>query len=275
DRERTAAEDTFQAEKGRLIWAETARRLADLDKQAAALRTRRDALAAEWDAACATLERASVRPASLSAEAITAAAPAWAASRQEDEDRCAFARQWSAYLEQCDSEPFATRLPAYANLVAATTAALATDEHFGDAAASGRSFDLLVLEEADQATDAELLKVARRARRWVFVGEAPPPESVTSTARPRGHYRGPAQPAGPARAQAFHRLWQTLHCDPTRLPYAWVREGERLCCRLRQLPPEQRQWLESERVADCLDIELRILASPGVRPLLTEVIFPG
>src|SRR5262249_55217934 len=63
DRERTAAEDTFQAEKGRLIWAETARRLADLDKQAAALRTRRDALAAEWDAACATLERASVRPA--------------------------------------------------------------------------------------------------------------------------------------------------------------------------------------------------------------------
>jgi hypothetical protein len=275
DRQRTAAEETFQAEKGRLIEAETARRLADLDQQTAALRARRDALTAEWDAACVTLEHASLRPAQLSAEAIAAAQARWQTRWQEDEAHCAFARQWSAYLEQCGSEPFATRLPGYANLVAATTAALATDEHFGDAAAAGGSFDLLVLEEADLATDSELLKLARRARRWVLVGEAPPPESVAATPRHRGHYRGPALPAGPARAQAFHRLWQTLHCDPARLPYAWAREGERLCCRLRQLPPEQRQWLESERVADCLDIELRILASPRVRPLLTEVIFPG
>jgi hypothetical protein len=58
------------------------------------------------------------------------------------------------------------------------------------------------------------------------------------------------------------------------LPYTWVQEQGRLCCRLRQLAPEQRQWLESEHVADFPEVELRILALPRVRPLLAEVIFP-
>jgi hypothetical protein len=48
-----------------------------------------------------------------------------------------------------------------------------------------------------------------------------------------------------------------------------------LICRLRPLAPEQRQWLESERVADWPDVELRILALPRVRPLLAEVVFPA
>ena len=59
----------------------------------------------------------------------------------------------------------AARLPGYTNVVAATTTALPADPHFGDAAAASQAFDRLVVEEADQVTESEFLKVARRARR--------------------------------------------------------------------------------------------------------------
>src|SRR5207249_4248661 len=61
---------------------------------------------------------------------------------------------------------------------------------------------------------------------------------------------------------------------PSRSPAAWVQEGDRICCRLRPVAAEQRRWLESERVADSPEIELRILAMPRVRPVLAEVMFP-
>ena len=58
------------------------------------------------------------------------------------------------------------------------------------------------------------------------------------------------------------------------MPYAWTAEGDRLCCRLKTVPPEHRQWLESERVADSPEIELRIVSMPGSAPVLAEVVFP-
>src|SRR5438270_5422696 len=57
-----------------------------------------------------------------------------------------------------------------------------------------------------------------------------------------------------------------LHWDPRALPFAWRQEGGRLCCDLRRITPDQRRWLESERVADSPDIELRILALPRLAP---------
>jgi hypothetical protein len=78
----------------------------------------------------------------------------------------------------------------------------------------------------------------------------------------------------PLRPGFFQRLWEHLHCDPHKLPYAWVQENGRLCCRLRPVSPEQRSWLETEHVADFPEIELRILVLPRLQPLLAEVIFP-
>src|SRR5262249_15110625 len=72
----------------------------------------------------------------------------------------------------------------------------------------------------------------------------------------------------------FHRLWSQLHSDARRLPYGWFMEGNRLCCRLRSVPPEQRHWLECERVADHPEIELRILSLPRRPSVLAEVVFP-
>ncbi len=271
DAERAAAEEAFQTEKRKWIDRETASRQAELDKELAALRGRREELEAEWAQICAAFADTAQRPDDRTGEAVHAARQRWQARREQDEQHCAFAREWAAYLEQ-SADGLAARLPGYANLVAATTTGLASDEHFGDAASCGGQFDLLVLDEAEQITEADLLRLSRRARRWVLVGECPP---APEWAPARGRAAGRGAPAPPARAQVFQRLWQTLHCDPARLPYAWTREGERLCCRLRPLAPEQRQWLESERLEDWPEVELRILASPRARPQLAEVLFPA
>src|SRR5205807_9543078 len=68
--------------------------------------------------------------------------------------------------------------------------------------------------------------------------------------------------------------WHQLHCDPRQLPYAWIQEEDRLCCRLRILAPDQRQWITTEHVADFPDIELRILTMPRCQPVLAEIVFP-
>src|SRR5262249_44783287 len=84
----------------------------------------------------------------------------------------------------------------------------------------------------------------------------------------------------PAGASFFQQLWTCLDCTPCRLPYVWVREADaRLCCRLRPVSAEQRRWIETERVADFPDIELRIVAPPrgqagSADSFLAEVVFP-
>jgi hypothetical protein len=75
--------------------------------------------------------------------------------------------------------------------------------------------------------------------------------------------------------RVFQRLWQQLHCDPSRLPAAWIQEKDHLVCRLRPLLPDHAQWLERESLADFPDIELCILAAPRTPPQLVEVVFPA
>jgi hypothetical protein len=60
-----------------------------------------------------------------------------------------------------------------------------------------------------------------------------------------------------------------LHCDP------WGREGERVVCRLRPVPPDGRGRLQREPVADRPDIELRIHTPLGGTPELAEMAFPA
>jgi hypothetical protein len=102
-------------------------------------------------------------------------------------------------------------------------------------------------------------------------GEEPPRAQEPEPAgRPngRGPRHGPARSRGPAQSDFFARLWQHLHAD------VWVREGERLCCRLRVVPADQRGRLECEPLADAPDVELRILTPESGPPALAEIAFP-
>src|SRR5262249_47431651 len=173
----------------------------------------------------------------LRPDVLAAARALYRARKEEEAQRLSLAREWAAGLEQ-QRATLPARVIGHANLVAATAQAIATDEHFGPSTAAGRGFDLLVLEEAERVSEPDFAPLARRAERWLLVGDpclapaAPPPEKMQ---RKRDHPvpRVAALPLLP-------RLWERLHCDPRRLPYAWFMDKGRWCCRLRALTAEQR-----------------------------------
>lgn len=283
-REQAAALAAVQAERAELLAAEAARRQAEQDDQEAVLQRERQLLQNKWQVALGELAPDSPRPAALTFAAFQEARDDWRRRREQEERQRAFGRQWAAFLNGA-ADTLAGRLAGYVNLVAATTTAIAGDEHFGDASPHGLNFDLLILEEAHLATESEFLNAARRARRWVLVGEpdtepatrrSAEPVAPLAPSRPRTlpSVRAPVVRSATLRPGFLQPLWQHLHCDPRHWPYAWVQENERLCCRLRPLSLEQRQWLECERVADFPDIELRILTLPRTEPALAEVVFP-
>lgn len=248
--------------------AEMSRRQAEIDHQTAGLDQEAALLREKWQTACRALDPAGAPPAAPAPQAVREGRAAWRQELQRTEQERDFARRWIACLEE--SPPWPELLPGSANLVAATPAALAADPHFGGTAPAGRGFDLLVLQEAEAVTESEFRQLAGRARRWVLVGE---PAFEAAGAQRTYALRKP-RPAT-LRAGFFDKLWQQLHWEPRGLPYAWVREGDRLCCRLRPVPAEQRQWLETESLADSPDIELRIVAPPRSQPVLAEVVFPA
>ncbi len=261
-----------QEGRQRLIEAEAARRLAETDEQEAALRQERRMVQEKWQALCQELASESDRPTAAERGTVAAAREAWQGNLRSEEERLAFACQWSdCLLQAADTLP--SRLLGYVNLVAATTTGLPVDEHFGDATARTLHFDLLILDRAHEVTESEFLTAARRARRWVLVGE-PSAEPATTERSTQGAKR-PSAPRSALRAPPFfERLWRNLHCDPRQLPYRWPREDGRLICRLRPLTEGQRLFLSTERVADRPEIELRIATPPGREPFLAEVLFP-
>ncbi len=264
----------LQANLERVQAAEVQRRLEEIQAQENPLQLALDQLDQQWAEAGRGLE-SELPPAARTEEALDAARLAWQDQFHHDEETCQFARQWLAFLQQ-PGDHLEERFHSWINVVAGTIAAFTQDQHFGNSSRE-EIFDLLVLEEADQITEAEFLKLARRARRWVLIGEPGHPfgcvgqgaglQDLTAAQRPASRDLGPAT--------FLQKLWHQLHWDPRRLPFAWGRDGDRLCCRLRLVPAEQRRWLETERVADSPDIELRILSLPRLAPTLAEVVFPA
>jgi hypothetical protein len=258
--EQAEADRVYTVERGRLCQEETARRHEESLGPAANVQRQRAALEEKATSLLHELDSATAPPAGCAPALIQAALADLRQQLAHEEQHAAAAREAAAVLTKHIAH-LPVWLAAHANLVAAPLAALATDRHFGDAA--NVTFDLLVLEEAHLTAEPELLRVLPRAHRWVLIGqpEAKLPFSKGGTA---ATVRAP-----------FQRLWERLHCDPRRLPYAWLQEKGQWCCRLRSLSAEQRRQLECERVADCPDIELRILAQPRTEPVLAEVAFPA
>jgi hypothetical protein len=203
-------------------------------------------------------------PEDLSAVAVRERRAAWSSRREQDEREAARTAHWVTALEKTLAA-LPERLARCVNVVGAVTSALAADPHFGDNASPRATFDLLVLEESHFVTESEFLAVARRARRWVLIGE--PADDAP-------HVQGLMRP-NTLRPGFFQRLWRLLHSDPSRLPYAWFHRDDRLVCRLRQASADDDKWIASEYLADRPEIELRIASPPRTAPRLVEVAFPG
>lgn len=263
ERDRANAQQAYQTLRDQVVSEELVRRRSGLAGEEAVLRHEHDTWNERWQATCDELGDAC--PSDRGAAALAHAAEMCRGRRAESERRLQTARDWLAYLER-EADPLGARLVQYANLVVATTGGLAADEHFGSRSAA--HFDCLIVQDAERVTRSELLALAPRAARCVLVGE--PEFDVVSSMATAATLRSPAalQPS------LFASLWQTLAPDGRRFPCTWIAEKDRLCCRLRPVTAEQRSHLETERLADRPDIELRILTSAQARPAVAEIVFP-
>ena len=97
----------------------------------------------------------------ISSEAVRQAWSVWQRQLREADERLAFARDWATYVED-HIAALSGKFADFVNLVAATRKGLASDDHFGDDVDASVHFDLLILEEAHEMTEAEFLKLARR-----------------------------------------------------------------------------------------------------------------
>ncbi|HKB01941.1 MAG TPA: AAA domain-containing protein [Gemmataceae bacterium] len=238
--DRRMADDEQAALTARILEGETARRLAEMDACAVEL-----AKAAAADSGQEAELAARVREAGVDRPDRAAGAEALAAARRELD----FARGWVAQVEG-GADDIVREACARVSVAAGPVGCVTTDPWF----ASAERFDLLVIDDAHQVSEADFLPAARLARRWVLIGEG--------AAAPA--HRG-SKKAGP---DLLARLAGALRHD------VWDFEGRRPVCRLHPVRGGERRRLECEPVADAPDIELRLFAPPAGDPVLAEVAFP-
>ncbi|MBI3407553.1 MAG: hypothetical protein HY040_04260 [Planctomycetes bacterium] len=268
-----AAVEQQQGARERLVQEEIDRRRAGLAQRRDAWQRDWDHWAKRWRHACDSLEQTLHRPPVATVAAVEEAQNRWREALRNDEEACQFAERWAASGPEVVQE-LASRLLGVANVLAGTTAALAHDRRFVEAAKS--RFDLLILEDADRLTEADLIRLAHYAPRCVLVASCyGEPEDANGTTEPKNA----AAPKNSAathslRQGAFAKLWRLLHSGIASLPYSWFREGARLGCQLASLANRGSGQLEIEHVADYPEIELRIWSPAKSRPVLAQVIFP-
>ncbi len=232
---------------------EIAKRLTELEDHERKLLRHEEELLDGWRRQCSALPPTAGLADHPGLADLTAAARNLEVERARLTARLAAAESWIAVLESTGLD-LPARLFELANVIAVPMAGLA-DLHTG---AHCEDFDRVVVDHAHAVRESDLVAAAGRGKRLLLIGQ--PPLAAAE----------PGLPSAP-----FHRLWHKLHCDPRRLPYDWVQEGRTLACRLRPVPEAQQSWVESERLSDQPDVELRILVEPGAAPVLAEVVFPS
>ena len=263
DERRRQMEEQQRAELADLIGGETERRQHELSVELAGLKREVAELNRAWEPLCQAIAPVELQPERAEPAYVATARERWEAQCRRDEEGCRFARQWADYLDEA-SEQLASRVPALANLLAGPMAAMTRGREGNERTAA--PFDLLIIEEADTLTEADLKKLAGHAPRLLLVGEA------LGDSTPSGN---PSRSTTTALTGCWPRLWDAVADDLGQLPYTWQREGGRLFCNLATVRLEDARYLERENLADAPEIELSILSLPRCRPLLARVSFPG
>lgn len=272
DRDQSEAE--HQALCQELIAAEVARRLLELGRKDAALEGELTQLETKWRQGIDHISDVELRPEAMAAPAIESARHRLEESRTSAEQQIHLLREWLSVLEQ-SPDALGSMVLKNANVLGAVAAAIANDPLARDLTLAA-PFDLMLVLDAQHISPTEFVALGQLARRWVLVGDLGPEQT-------RQHFLEQARQrllppmAGPAHltanpASVFHHLWHPLHGSVQTVPYEWCEENDRLQCRLRSVSAEERSRLESERLADRPDIEIKIQARPD--PTLIEISFP-
>lgn len=188
------------------------------------------------------------------------------ASRAAPEQELAAAR---ARQTELTAPGLAHHLLARVGVVVGTPGSLQADPVFEALAANGSSFALLILDRCEELTEPDFTRLATLAPRWVLVGEA---LARPDTHAPRPHGSGNGKPGRNGRAidAAF-----TTRLAPLLDRETWVREADRLVCRLMHpSTTAARQSLAREPLLDRPEIELRFAIDASGEPIVAEVAFP-
>lgn len=256
--ELAAAAATATAEREQLIAAEVATRRTQVEVSLDQLTAERERLRAEFADVLPLLE--------------TTPATELEANRTTLVGEIAKLRGRAAELDACASD-LVRQFLTEPRVLVGTPGSLGVDpalQHdFRDPDASPL-FELLILDQAEELTEADFVHLSRLAGRWVLVGDASPPsdsKSYTNGVHPRNGSR--YRPNGrPVEVPFVVRLAQVLDREH------WAHEGERLVCRLAHLTPDERSRMNCEPLLDHPEIELRFSIDPAGNPILAEVVFP-
>lgn len=239
-RQRQTILDARDADLKLAVSVETERRRSEIQQQRDLLEEQLRILAADWKRLSEKLPLTE-RPLGPSLEAQAAALAAW-------QKRVDGAQPSTVANVQEIVADFLSHMPSLAPVLAGTMLALVRHADF--AAATQAPFDLVILEDADRLSEADFYAILGKASRALVIGSAP------------------------SSASTFGKIWRRLHRSETPSRYQWSRPGGYLCS-LRSLSAADERYLESERLADFPEIELRIHAAPHHVPGLAQVVFPA
>ncbi len=189
-------------------------------------------------------------------------------NRSENEHAESLVRQrtsWVSHLETAVRE-LPTQLLREARILVCPLASLPKEVIPGERCPE---FDLILVEEADRLSEADLLTLARRSTRLVLLGEKPPTLPLPVPQR-RVHRPRPTPPTPPP----FQRFWDRLHPGFGRIHGQCLTVDGRIRIRCQPLADEQLAWLQHEPVFDRPDITVGIVAVPGETPWVAEILFP-
>lgn len=261
-------------EQQQLLEAETTRRGGEVAARKAEDAGKQELLEATWEAAFAELDMPC--PAACNRDALLQARADWARLGEQAETEAALRREWLAIVERVTPAALAQEWLTGAQLIGATTLGLPLEPTPGL-----DHFDLVVLEEAQRASDSDLIALARRGKRLILVGDAEPelPIAPPPRSRSRGDRRTDTV-SGTASTTLiltppFVRLWRALHPDPRRLPGRWRNADGRLVVTMQALSAEDQHHLQREQVFDRPEIELGIVVEGDREPRVAQVTFPG
>ncbi len=242
--ERQSALSARDLEVSSLVASEVGRRRTEIELQIDIVRRQRGEFVAQWRQTRDQLADADHRAAEPTLELHEQSHQRWLQQNQTD--------MLTAGLDvnpQDIAAEFLKRMPALAPVLVGTTLALSRQPDF--AAAAQFPFDFVVLDDADRLAESDLLDILGRADRALVIG------------------------ASASTASSFAKLWRLLHRPETPATYQWSHTSDGYVCSLRPLAPADRPFLESERLADFPEIELRILSIPKQPPRLAQVAFPA
>jgi AAA domain len=243
---------------------ETRSRRAELEQKLSSLLAQQQELEKAWRETAAHLSAGTAAPSGASLEAVRIGHEAWLATLTQELRHAERAEREADDLERT-LPALPSRLVRWTNVVGAPLELL-RDSLLKES--ENPQFDLLIVDDAHLIEPDDLAAAARRARRWVLSGDAPEP----SASRPGGSGRRSGSMHRPG---LFQQLWARLHGDPSGLPVRWTERDGQTVCVLRPVSAELEGYVESERLADRPEIELRIVSPPRRDPHLAEVIFPA